>query len=439
MRTLYLDCFSGISGDMTVAALLDLGLNLETITPYLERLPIHGYHVHSARDRDGALSGMRFLIDIDPEQAERSDRGHQHHHGPPDGHLEAHEHGTGHEHRTWRDIARMLETSDLPEQVRRNAMRIFERLAQAESRVHGIPIEDVAFHEVGAVDSIVDIVSVAVGLYLLEVDEVQCSPLPLGQGEVTCQHGTLPLPAPATLELLRGIPLRGAARDVELVTPTGAAIVSAMARRFGPLPAMVPERIGYGLGQRRGGQTPNALRAVLGQTPSEPGSLPLETVQVLEADIDDMNPQFYQPLMDRLFEAGALDVTLSPLVMKKGRPGTLVRVVCPPSLHQRVTEILLEESTTLGVRYHSMERACLERSIQTIETRYGPVRVKLGTMAERTVNLMPEFEDCRKASLEHGVSVKTVHQEAIRQALNLSVAQATPTRSTDDPQGEFGQ
>ena len=443
MRILYLDCFSGISGDMTVGALLDLGVRLEDIVRYLNKLELTGFTVRSVDDRDGALAGTRFMVDIIPEDEPPSVKeGHFHAPGPLHAHEKGqragtdhpHEHGPGHQHRTWRDIARILEASDLPERVGQNATRIFAALARAESRVHGIPEQEVAFHEVGAVDSIVDIVAVAAGLHLLDVDEVQCSPLPVGQGQVDCQHGTLPLPAPASLELLRGIPIRGTPRDVELVTPTGAAIVSALARRFGPLPAMVPERVGYGLGQRRGGQTPNVLRAVLGTTTDAPGAtLPRETVEVLEADIDDMNPQLYQPLMDRLFSLGVLDVTLTPLVMKKGRPGILVRVVCPPSLQSQVTRLLLEETTTLGVRYHTMERACVTRRIETVATRYGTVRVKLGVLEGRVINLMPEFEDCRAASVEHEVPVNAVHQEAIRQALNQGLSTDPPSSSPHDP------
>ncbi len=461
MRILYLDCFSGLSGDMTMGALLDLGVRLTDIEKHLGVLGVDGFTLRSWKARDGAMAGTRFVVELegqgDPrdgggagEGVQRQDPGERSSASsdarlyaggtgagdgtrrdpagnpapaPQAGHS-PHPHRHDHleskgGHRSHRNIVHLLESSDLPAPIKRTSLKIFQKLAEAEGRVHGIPEAQVTFHEVGAVDSIVDIVGVAVALYLLGIDEIHSSPLPLGHGRVECQHGTLPLPAPATLEMLKGVPVHGTTLPFEMVTPTGAAIVSALATRFGQLPSMIPERIGYGLGRREGGTTPNLLRAVLGTaaTGAVPG-LSHEPVAVLEADIDDMNPQFYDPLTRRLLDLGALDVTLTPLIMKKGRPGVLVRVVCPVDLRPRFTGILLSETTTLGVRHHTMERACVARRLQAVDTRFGTIRVKLGLDGRRITNVMPEFEDCLEAARTHDVPLKRVHQEATRQALD---------------------
>ncbi len=451
MRILYLDCFGGISGDMMVGALLDLGVPIETLRQRLEALGVHGYDIAQVRDRDGALAGTRFLVTLhahDHDSTPGVPHGHAHAHEPGHAHGPGHAHEHGHTHghphgpgdRTFQEISDLIRSAPLPERAREYSLRIFGRLAQAEGRVHGMSPDEVTFHEVGAVDSIVDIVGTAIALDLLDVDEIHSSALPLGRGEVTCRHGVLPLPAPATLELLRGLPVVDAGLEGETVTPTGAAIVSALASQAGAFPSMEVERVGYGLGTRRGGDRPNVLRAVLGTSSRVEGEVAGGTrVEVLESDIDDMSPQLYEPLVNRLLDAGALDVTLAPLVMKKGRPGIGLRVVCPPERRQLLVERILTETTTLGVRHHSAVRTCAGRDHRVVETRFGSIRIKRGFLDDRVINLMPEFEDCRTAAMRADVPIKVVHQEAVREALEAGLDRVAQLPSSSDRLSDSGE
>jgi len=290
---------------------------------------------------------------------------------------------------------------------------MLRRIGEAEAKVHGIPLEKIHFHEIGAVDSIVDIVGASVAVEMLGVDEVQASPPRLGSGFVDTAHGRFPIPAPATLELLKGVPTQPSADPVELVTPTGAAILAEFCTRFGPMPAMSIEKIGYGAGSRDLEKTPNMLRAVLGEAAS--GASPdNDVVGVIETNIDDMNPQLFGDVMERLLEAGALDVFLTPVQMKKNRPGTLLTVLCECNHVDRMTELLLHHTTSFGVRVHEAQRRKLAREIVKVQTRFGEIEVKIGRLGDTIVSRSPEFESCKQAAVKAGVAVKEVYEEARR-------------------------
>lgn len=400
MRIAFLDTFAGISGDMTVGALLALGLPLEVLREALAPLPISGYRLEARRVERSGITATRFEVHV-----ERDDHAHEHEHG--------------HGHRPYAEIRRMLAEAPLAPGARERAQLVFARLAEAEGGVHGMPAEQVTFHEVGAVDSIVDIVGAAVGLDWLRVDRVASAPLPLGRGMIQSRHGPLPLPAPAVVELCRGLSVVPASVEAELVTPTGAAIVAALAGAdgVGPMPPMRVEGVGYGAGTREFPQFPNLLRIVLGVAAGEgAGRFGRERAVVVETNVDDMSPQLFEPLAARLAEAGALDVTLTPVQMKKGRPGVTVQVICRPADADRVAAAIFAESTAIGVRTYEVVRATLRRVRKPVATPYGEVTVKVsGDTAVRTVQ--PEYEACRQAALAGGVPVKAVHAAALAAGL----------------------
>ena len=383
----YLDCFSGISGDMLLGALLDAGLSLEDLRADLSGLPLSGYEVTAERVTRGGLSGTRVQV-----KADRS-----------------------HEQRNLQQILDIISRADLPPEVSRAAEKTFTRLAEAEARVHGSSIEQIHFHEVGAVDAIVDVVGAFSGFHRLGVETIHSSPLPLGGGWVETEHGPLPVPAPATVELLKacpacpgGVPTYGGPVEAELVTPTGAAILTTACQDFGPMPAMVVRQVGWGAGSRDLPR-PNLLRLFLG----EPAAMPREEqLALIETNLDDMNPELFEHVMDQLFSAGALDVFYTPIVMKKSRPATLISVLSEPVLVQTLSGILFRETTTLGVRVTEVARRCLDREWREVETEYGRVRVKIGRMEEQILSASPEYEDCVRVARERGVPVKLVYQAA---------------------------
>jgi hypothetical protein len=380
MRILYFDCFSGVSGDMTLAALLDLGLPQEKLKQELAKLGLGNFSLEIFRGSRNGIAAMGLEVKVGPRE----------------------EH-----HRHFTDIRKMIESSSLKQSVKKMSLAIFQRVAEAEARVHGQKVEEVHFHEVGAVDSIVDIVGSAIGIDHFEPERIFSSELPMGRGFVQCQHGRLPLPAPATLEILKGYPIRDVDVEGELVTPTGAAIVAALSSGVSPLTPIKVSQLGYGMGKKEFPDRPNLLRLVLGET--VPAYL-TDQVAALEANIDDMNPEFYDYLMERLFERGALDVCLSPLQMKKNRPGTLLRVIVEEHDADALTELILRESTTLGVRSYVVRRKKLPREVVEVETKYGRVRVKVcGEM-----RFQPEYEDCKRVALEKGVPIQEVYQEAMK-------------------------
>jgi len=380
MRILYFDCFSGVSGDMTLAALLDLGLPQEKLRQELAKLGLENFSLGISRGSRGGIAAMGLEVKVGPRE----------------------EH-----HRHFTDIRKMIETSPLKQSVKGMSLAIFQRLAEAEAKVHGQKVEEVHFHEVGAVDSIVDIVGTAIGLDHFEPVRVFSSELPMGRGFVQCQHGRLPLPAPATLEILKGYPLRNVDVEGELVTPTGAAILAALSSGASPLSAIKVGQVGYGMGKKEFPDRPNLLRLVLGETVE---AYATDQVVVLEANIDDMNPEFYDYVMERLFDRGALDVSLSPLLMKKNRPGTLLRVIVEEHDADAHAELILRESTTLGVRSYVVGRKKLPREVSEVETKYGKVRIKVSG----EMRFQPEYEDCKRIALEKGVPIQEVYQEAMK-------------------------
>jgi uncharacterized protein (TIGR00299 family) protein len=365
MLLAYFDCFSGISGDMTLAALIDLGLDQDYLREQLATLGLHGYSLNIRRSSRRGFAGVRFDVEVAADQP----------------------------HRGYRDIRNLVEQSDIHEGAKVRALKILEILAEAEAHVHGTTKEHVHFHEVGAVDSIVDIVGAAVGTQHLGISEIIFSPLPLSRGFVDTAHGTIPTPGPATLEILAGVPVRGVDCPIELVTPTGAAIAKALASEFGPYPSFVPLKTGYGLGKSDPVEFPNALRVTLGRRSDH--QIGQDRVGLVECQIDDLDPRILGDLMDLLFSRGALDVTFTSVQMKKNRPGTLVTAVASPALIREISEILLTHTTTLGVRLSTADRMVLPRKSETIQTSLGPVRVKIVDLLDGRSERRPEFDDVR--------------------------------------------
>lgn len=421
MRVLYFDAFAGVSGDMTVGALLDLGLDLERLRAELAALPLSGYALRAEPRLVNGIGAVKFdvLLDGAPaagthghgEHDHRQDEGHHHRHAD-----EGHRHGApaAHAHRAFADIRRMIEASALAPRVKATALAIFTRLAEAEGHVHRMPIEKVTFHEVGAIDSIVDIVGTAIGLAALDVERVCVSPLPLGAGLVRSQHGVIPVPGPATAELLRGFPVRVGDGAAELVTPTGAAIVAALARPGEALPPLAIEAVGYGAGTRVLGDRPNLLRLLLGRAAASPGG---DELLEVAATIDDANPELFAHALDAVFAAGARDAWLVAASMKKQRPGVVLHALVDAAARAAVTTAILRETTAIGLRFHSVQRVVLPREVTRVETPWGPVRVKLAVAPDGTRNVAPEYEDCRRLAAERGVALKAVYQAAIAAAL----------------------
>lgn len=394
MKICYIDAFSGISGDMTVGALLDAGANPDALLDGLRSLGT-GAKFSVEKVKRFGIAGTRFHVDT-PQQG-------KHHHHPPhhehDHHHDAKDHHHDH-HRHLSEILTLIDRSGLPAAVKTSSKRVFERLGVAEAAVHDIPIERVHFHEVGAVDSICDIVGACLGFHLLEVDEVYASSINVGSGTVKCEHGVLPVPAPATATLLKGVPTYSSGPAMELTTPTGAAIVTTLAKSFGPMPPLNSERIGYGAGSRDVQGQPNVLRMMIGTLARAVEAI---TVSVIEANIDDASPQVLGYAMDRLFEEGALDVTLQPLLMKKNRQGALLRLVARPEDREHLAQLVLAETTTLGLRFYTAERRVLEREHVSVETRFGVVRMKTSPNG-----CAPEYEDCRRLAHEQKVPLKEI-------------------------------
>jgi uncharacterized protein (TIGR00299 family) protein len=437
-KTAYFDCFSGASGDMVLGALLDLGLPLEELRAALGSLAIDYGRISAERVLRSGISATKFRVSAPGHDAQpvavptghahasghhdhhhhhehHHHHDHDHHHGHP-GH--AHEPGGGaghahvaHSHHSLAEITRYIDRSSLSATGRERALRLFHRLAEAEAAIHDMPIDRIHLHEVGAVDSIIDIVGAVHAMEWLGADRIVASPLNVGSGTVTCAHGTLPVPAPATARLLAGVPVYAGQVASELVTPTGALILTEYASEFGPLPAMRLQRSGYGAGDRDHPGQPNVLRVLVGEARTRPST---QIVSVIECEIDDMNPQIFGPLMDRLFAAGALDVYYAPVQMKKNRPGTLVTVIAPPARRDEIVGTLFAETTTIGVRHQEVARECLDREMRTIETAVGPVRFKIASRDGRVLNASPEFEDCVRIASEKGMAVKDVQAVATK-------------------------
>jgi uncharacterized protein (TIGR00299 family) protein len=384
----YFDCFSGISGDMTLGALVDLGLDSELLKNELAKLKLEGYKISFDRTEKHGIAGTKIHVEL------TNHADHDHHHS-----------------RNLNDICQLIEASDLSGDVKAKSIAIFVRLGEAEARVHGTTIDKVHFHEVGAVDSIVDIVGSVIGITALGIEKIYSSSLSLGRGFARSSHGIIPIPAPATLELLKDIPVRRTEIESELVTPTGAAIISTLADGFGPAPEMVVEKIGYGAGGRDLAEQPNLLRISLGTAKYNYES---DTVKVIETNIDDMSPQIYDLLIDKLLGMGALDVFLTPIVMKKSRPAVMLTALVDSPHLQEVCDCILTETTTLGVRIYEADRKKLSREIIEVETEYGKVRVKLGKIGDQVIKILPEYEDCKRLAKEKNVPIMKIQQATLK-------------------------
>ena len=434
MRIAYLDCFSGISGDMFLGALVDAGVPVSSLEETVSALNI-GARIEVERTQRNGISATKVNVyahgekdlprEVYWEQRARREAMH-HEHESHSGHrhepvqLLEHNYSNSraiepdpHEHeRGLKEIREIIRGTGISETAKAKAISIFEALGAAEAKIHGCEVESVHFHEVGAVDALVDIVCAAVGSEALGVDAFVCSPLNVGGGTVKCAHGTLPVPAPATLELLKNAPVYSSGIQAELVTPTGAAIVTTLAKRFSSFPAMTVEKIGHGAGTREFEGHANLLRLTMGE--ARPEAVAQELITVLEANIDDLNPQVFGYVMDRLLEEGAWDAFGMPVQMKKNRPGMLLTVLCKPDDAARLTALIFQETTTLGVRQREDKRQILARKWVTVTTRWGDVRMKIATMNDTITNYAPEYEDCRRLAQEKHVPLKSVMQEAVQ-------------------------
>jgi uncharacterized protein (TIGR00299 family) protein len=428
MRIAYLECFSGISGDMFLGALVDAGVPARVLEETVRALGV-GAKLEISRAVRSGISAAKVDVYVDGEKDlpreeywERPEHEHLHSH-ELHGHPHSHpgETGTGvsapHEHsRGLSEIRRIISGASISEGAKKTAIAIFEALGRAEAKIHNTPIESVHFHEVGAVDAMVDIVCAAVGAEALAVDEIICSPLNVGGGTVKCAHGIFPVPAPATAELLKDASVYSSGLQAELVTPTGAAIVTTLASRFAAFPEMKIEKSGYGAGSRDFPGHPNVVRLTIGESISNAltAKTASEAITVLEANLDDLNPQVFGYVMDRLFEESALDAFVMPVQMKKNRPGTLLTVLCKPEDASKLTQLIFTETTTLGVRRRDEMRQTLMRRWENVHTPWGEVRIKIASMNGTITNYAPEYEDCRRIAAERHVPLKTVIQEAAR-------------------------
>lgn len=382
MKTLYFDCFAGASGDMILGAMVGAGVDPDYLRKQLSLLPVSGFKIDFETVTRAGLSATYARVETAPE----------------------------HKHRHLSDIKLIIDTSSLSDAVKHQAVEIFSRLAEAEARVHNEPVDRVHFHEVGALDAIIDVVGAAICFDALKIERFVSSPLHVGSGMVEMAHGRFPIPPPAVAELLQGVPFYGTDLQGELVTPTGAAIITTVCREYGPIPPLKTQGTGYGAGTRQYENFPNVLRVLLGE--SELAADTDERLWMLETNLDDASPQLIGHVMDRVLEAGALDCFFTPVQMKKNRPGVLLSVLCEPGEKEAVMKLLFMETTTLGVRSYEVQRRALERSIVRVETQYGPIDVKVAHLDGRVINEMPEFEQCRAAAMRAGVPVKVVEQAA---------------------------
>jgi uncharacterized protein (TIGR00299 family) protein len=480
MRILYLDCFSGISGDMTVGALTDLGISPSTFEWELSKLELGDCHLHFERQTRAGIAGVKFDVHAgathdasqDPgrppqdqrtihasipnsktdierhlphqhvhehqedehEHGGREDVHHDHGHHHREYHHHEHHHHEHHEHlnppshpsRSFSEIRSLIEESELSDFVKKHATSIFQRIGKAESKIHGAAIEQVQFHEVGALDSIVDIILTCVGFEALQVERIYFSSLIDGHGTFRSSHGEYPLPGPAALEILQGLPIRQVNIPFELITPTGAAIVAEFQHTVGILPEMRPAKIGYGLGARNLPGRPNVLRAVLGDLEERHTA---ERIVEVQTNIDDLSPEILGAVQDRLFQAGALDVFFTPIQMKKSRPATMLSVLCQPSAIEKIEEILFTETSTFGIRYQEMNRRILDRESVNVQTSAGQIQIKIGRQAGKILQVAPEFESCYAAAQRSRLPLKRVYELAVEAFWNSPVASDPNTSS----------
>ncbi len=407
MKVLYFDCFSGAAGDMVLGSLIDAGVPLEEVRRALGSLAIEPDAVWTDRVVRGGVTSTKFCV--------RGEDGGEHQHP----------------HRHLKGVYKLIDGSALSDAGKARAKALFERLGEAEAAIHGMTLEKVHLHEVGALDSIIDIVGSVFALEWLGADEIVSSPLNVGSGTVKTAHGLYPVPAPATLRLLEGVPVYAGEQKAELVTPTGALLVSSYATSYGPVPAMTLKKIGYGAGTYDFGDTPNVLRVLIGETDRSANA---QAVVVIESEIDDMNPQIFGVLMDRLLAEGALDVFYTPVQMKRNRPGTLLTIIAPPHLRGRLTSTVFAETTSIGVRYREMTRECLDRETVTLETPLGAVRIKVAKRGSRVLNAAPEFEDCVRLAEQSGRPLKDIQAMAAKAYLEWTSGESGSKTRDERPE-----
>lgn len=394
MRILYFDCFSGISGDMNLGAFIDLGMDPDYLREQLKLLHLTGYEIHIQKGMQKGIKGVKVDIEVTEKQ---------------------------NTHRHLPDIQKIIEESTLSPDVKKTSMAIFSRIAHAEALVHDQPLEKVHFHEVGALDSILDIVGAAIAYHHFQPQAVWASPVEVGYGMIQCDHGTLPVPAPATAEILKGVPLGPGLVPFEATTPTGAAILKTWVQTFTPIKDFSIEKVGYGLGSREGKDIPNALRLFLGRIDDNK-----EQVYIMECNLDDMAGEGYPLLMEKLLDQGALDVFFTPLIMKKGRPASKVSILCQGQSRLALEKTLFHHSTTLGVRYYPVARTRLDRNWKTVSTPWGEVRIKMGTYEGEIVQEQPEYEDCAKLAKTHDVPLQYIYREALKSLEEVKKIGETP-------------
>jgi len=379
MKIAYLDCFSGVSGDMFVGSLLDAGLLIEELREALSGLNLSGYTISAKKEDRNSIFGTRFSVTVNEDD---------------------------HKARHLKDIKAIVKNSGLPHSVVNSSISIFQKLAMIEGEIHHISPDKVHFHEVGAIDSIIDIVSTVIGIHLLGIEKLFVSTIPVGKGIIDSAHGNIPVPSPATMALLKGIPIYFSGQDVEMVTPTGATLITSLGSSFGPMPSMVVDKAGYGVGKRILADRPNLLRILIGNDLSKGNT---ETVVVLESNLDDMSPELLGYLMDRLFDAGAWDVSFVPIQMKKNRPGTQLQVICRPEDKERLTAIIFRESTTLGIRYNFSQRSVLKREDLIVDSPWGKMQVKKIIDGDGATGLLPEYEECRRIARKNNLALRDVY------------------------------
>lgn len=384
MKIGYFDCFSGASGDMILGALLDVGLSQKGLKETLDRLKIPKVRIKVRKVNKAGIEATKVYVEGKDE---------------------------GKHHRNLKELIEIIEKSSIEKEIKGKSIEIFRMIAEAEAKIHRLPIDEIHFHEIGGLDSVVDIVCSVWGVYQLGLEKIYVSRINVGTGFIKCEHGTLPVPSPATLLLMEGKPIYSTGVEKELLTPTGAAILSSLGSYFGPIPEMIIKKVGYGAG-REDLSHPNVLRLIIGE--SFPEDILKERVMIIETNIDDMNPQLYDYIMEKLFSIGAREVFLTPVIMKKNRPATLLSIISSIDKLNPIKEFLLKESTTIGVRWHEEERICAEREEVTLKTKYGNLRFKMARWNGELISFSPEYEDCKKLALDKGVSIKDVFDEAKR-------------------------
>lgn len=431
MKILYYDCFSGISGDMNLGAMIDLGVDKDYLINELSKLNISGYEIEVSKDNRKGITGTKVNVKLNNEECNH-EHNHEHEHGKHEHIHDLHEHIHNlnnkehehnhkegeHHHRNLSDIETIIDNSSLNEKVKNLSKKIFLKVAEAEAKIHGKSLMEVHFHEVGAVDSIVDIVGAAICFDYLNVDKIMSSKVELGGGFVKCAHGLFPVPAPATAEILKGVPVKLGGVPFETTTPTGAAILKAVVDEFTDKKDFKINKVSYGIGHRDT-DIPNVLRVYLGETQEkikdefniDKNNKIYEDAVMIECNIDDMNPELYDYVMERLFNEGAMDVFMTPIIMKKGRPGIKLSVLCDEDIEEKLIEIILKETTTLGIRKYKVEKTMLKREFSLVKTKYGEVRIKSSFFNNKKIKSKAEYDDCKKIAIENNISINEVYDE----------------------------